>query len=253
MFLTKLKNNLLDVLFPPICLGCQKHLENRDKFVCDGCLSLIKLNNTLFCPVCQARLPENKRICGHGSEKSKKFPYLLAAASSYDNKIVQEIVHNYKYKKFDKLSLILGDILINYLDFIFENSKLSPCERCPEGTKIENYVVTYIPLYYSREKKRGFNQSKLLAELISKNFNLEMAGVLKRIKNNPPQAKTKNYNERAQNISGAFQIINSEKIKNRNVLLIDDVYTSGATMSEAARILKQNGANKIIALAVAKT
>ncbi len=239
MFLTKLKNNLLDILFPPICLGCQKHLEDRDKFVCDCCLSLIKLNNTLFCPVCQARLPENKRICGHGSKKSKKFPYLLAAASSYDNKIIQEIVHNYKYKGFNRLSLVLGNILIDYLQIA----------RLP----ITGYLITYIPLYYSREKKRGFNQSKLLAELISKNFNLEMAGVLKRIKNNPPQAKTKNYNERAQNISGAFQIINSEKIKNRNVLLIDDVYTSGATMSEAARILKQNGANKIIALAVAKT
>ncbi|MBI5401512.1 ComF family protein [Candidatus Wolfebacteria bacterium] len=239
MFLTTLKNNLVDVLFPPLCLGCQKHLEVRDKFVCDGCLSLIKLNNTLFCPVCQARLPENKRICNHGSEKSKKSPFLLAAASSYDNKIIREIIHNYKYKGFGKLSPVLGNILIDYL-------KISRLQ-------ITNYIITYVPLYFSREKKRGFNQAKLLAEIIAKNFNLEMVNVLKRIKDNPPQAKTKNYDERTKNISGAFQITEPEKIKNRNVLLIDDVYTSGATMSEAARILKQNGAKKIVALTVAKT
>jgi len=236
--LTKIKNIIFDILFPSICLGCQKYLEKKDNFICDDCYYSVKLNDTLFCPVCQARLAENKKFCNHGSKKSKEFPYLLAPASNYDNQIIQNLIHYYKYKNFSEISAILGDILNDYVQ--------------RTNLPVNDFSISCIPLHFIRENKRGFNQSKLLAEIISKNFNLELIDVLIKIKNNPPQAKSKNHKERKNNISGAFQAINPEKINNKNIILIDDVYTSGATMSEAARILKQNGANKIIALVVAK-
>lgn len=249
-FFVAIKNTALDILFPPICFGCKNHLENRDKFICDACLGSIKINNTLFCPMCQARLPENKRICNHGLEKNEEFPYLLAAAANYDNKIIQDVIHSYKYTYFDKLSSALGAILTDYLNSVIRNSKF----------EIKNFSVTYIPLHFFRERERGFNQSKLLAQIISKNFNLELIDALRRIKNNPPQAKiaknnlqqSKNYENRKKNISSAFQITDSEIISGKNIILIDDVYTSGATMSEAAKVLKQHGAGKIIALVIAK-
>lgn len=235
---TEIKSIILDILFPPVCLGCQKYLEKKDDFICDDCYCSIKLNNTLFCPVCQARLAENKKICNHGSEKSNEFPYLLAAASNYDDQIIRNLVHCYKYKNFNGISAVLGDILNDYVQ--------------TANLPVNDFSVSYIPLHFIRENNRGFNQSKLLAEIISKNFNLELVDVLVKTKNNPPQAKSKNREERKNNISGAFQAINPEKINDKNIVLIDDVYTSGATMSEAAHVLKQNGANKIIALVVAK-
>jgi len=243
---TKITNVFLDIMFPPICLGCKEHLEKRNEFICAACLGSIKLNNTLFCPVCQVRLAENKKICNHGPEKNMQFPYLLAAATNYDSQIIQNLIHYYKYKNFNEISNTLGNILIEYLWFTFENSKLI------RQLADENYSVAYIPLHFIRENTRGFNQSKLLAQIISKNFNLELVDALIRIKNNPPQAKLRNHNERQKSISNAFQIANPDKIKNKNIILLDDVHTSGATMSEAAKILKQNGANKIIALVIAK-
>ena len=249
-FFIAIKNTALDILFPPVCFGCKNHLENRDKFICDGCLASIKINNTLFCPVCQARLPENKRVCSHGLKKTDEFPYLLAAAASYDDKIVRDLIHSYKYEYFDKLSSVLGAVLAAYLDSVIKNSKL----------EIKNFSVTYIPLHLFRERTRGFNQSKLLAEIIAEKFNLEIIGALQRVRNNPPQAKisknnraqTKNHGKRQKNISNAFEIAASGKISGKNIILVDDVYTSGATISEAAKILKRHGANKIIALVVAR-
>lgn len=246
---TKIKNVLLDIFFPPLCFGCQKYLENRNKYVCGDCLRSIKLNNTLFCPVCQARLPENKRVCSHGPEKAEKFPYILGAATTYDSKIIQDLIWHYKYKSFEQLSSPLGEILINYLDSIIRNSSAS------WRIEIRNFLIIPIPLHLFREKKRGFNQSELLAKIISKNFSLEFIDALTRVKNNPPQAKSKDRKDRQKNISEAFQIIDPERIKkieNKNIILIDDVYTSGSTMSEAAQVLKKNGAGKIIALVVAK-
>ncbi|MEK7168252.1 MAG: double zinc ribbon domain-containing protein, partial [Patescibacteria group bacterium] len=80
-FLIKIKEIIFDILFPPICLNCQKHLNNRNGLICEKCLSLIKINNTLFCSVCRARLAENRKICHRGA------PYFLAAAGNYDDPV----------------------------------------------------------------------------------------------------------------------------------------------------------------------
>ncbi len=205
-------------------------------------MSLIKINNTLFCPICQLRLPENKKICNHSKKDFKEFPFLLGPATDYGNPIVQNLIHYYKYKSFENLDPFLGELMINYLNFLNYNSyilNLSP-------------IVVFIPLHHSRERKRGFNQAKLLAEIVAKNFNLELKNVLMRVKNTPPQAQAENREKRRENLFGAFTIIDPDEIKNKNIILIDDVYTSGATMSEAARVLKSRGARKIIALVAAK-
>lgn len=234
-FLIKTKEIIFDILFPPICLNCQKSLENRNKLICEQCLSLIKINNTLFCPICRARLAENKKICHRDA------PYLLAAAGNYDDPILQNLIHYFKYKSFQNITPILGEILIKYLNSL--NPKFY----------ILHSVIIPIPLHPGRERERGFNQAKLLAEIIASHFNLPLIVALKRIKNNEPQAKIKGLGKRAENISGCFKIENPEMVKNKNIILIDDVFTSGATINEAIKNLKENGAKKIIALVLAKT
>lgn len=249
LFLIKLKNIILDILFPPICVNCRKTLTNaendadqRGKIICEQCLGLIKLNSALFCPVCRARLAElssalreNKKICHRDA------PYFLAAAGNYDDPVLQNLIHYFKYKSFENLAPILGELLIKYFKLLsFETFKLL------------NFVIVPIPLHRCRERERGFNQAKLLAEITARHFNLPLIDGLKRIKNNEPQAKMKNSEKRTKNISGCFEIKNPEAIRGKNIILIDDVFTSGATMNEAARILKKNGSGKIIALVLAK-
>ena len=241
-FLIKLKNIVLDILFPPICLNCHIALNdaeqtrnNAEKYICEKCLSLIKINNTLFCPVCRARLAENRKICHRGA------PYFLATAGNYDDPVLQNLIHYFKYKRFENLAPILGELLIEYLKLLNL-----------ETFKLLNFIIIPIPLHPNRERERGFNQAKLLAEITARHFNLPLIDGLKRIKNNEPQAKMKNSEKRTKNISGCFEIKNPEFIKRKNIILIDDVFTSGTTMNEAVKILKKNGAGKIIALVLAK-
>ncbi len=252
--LGKAKNVALDILFPPVCLNCQKPIDDRNKLICRTCLSLIKFNNTLFCPVCRARLPENKKICHFNSQ------YLLAAAGNYDDPVLQNLIHYFKYKSFKNIAPILGEIALKYLQIL--NLNLKP------------FAVTPIPLHPKKERQRGFNQSKLLAEFLAKKLDLEFLDGLKRIKNTEPQVKIKDPEKRTENIKGCFEINPHTKrewslsandssysrygvgvknpIRGKNILLIDDVFTSGATISEAVKILKANGSGKIIALVVAK-
>jgi competence protein ComFC len=250
----KIKEAIWDILFPALCLNCQKNLDDKNKYVCDNCLNSIKLNHTLFCPVCRARLAENKRICHTDSR------YLLAAAGHYDDSILQKLIHYFKYKSFKNLAPVLGEIAVNYI----RNLEL----------KVKNFILVPIPLHRQRERQRGFNQAKLIAEIVAEKFNLELFDALKRIKNNKPQAKLKDNEERTKNMEGCFEINPHTKrewspsanenfysrygvevknpVQGKNILLIDDVFTSGATMNEAVKVLKAHGAKKIIALVIAK-
>jgi len=232
------KELILDILFPPLCLSCQKYLNGQDKIVCQDCLRSIKINNTLFCPVCRARLADNKKICHYDSR------YILAAAGNYDDAALKNLIQCFKYDYFESLTPILGEILIKYIEKLQLINQLT--------NQLINYVVVPVPLHLQRQRERGFNQSKLLAEFIAKKFGLQVTDALKRIKNNKPQAKCRDRKDRIKNIEGCFAIKNPEKIQERNLLLIDDVFTSGATMNEAVNVLRKNGVGRIIALVVAK-
>ncbi len=265
MNLMKVKDVFLDVLFPPICLNCQKHIEERNKLICDRCLAGIEINNSLFCPVCRARLWQDKKICNHGQSDGRQYPFVLAAAANYGNETTQNLITYFKYKGFESLAPILSSFVFKYINFI--------------NLDLEDYIIVPIPLHKNRERKRGFNQAKLLADNLSERLEIDSIDALRRIKNTKPQAclsgrqaKLKNqkddnifnwlesdnsrlktqHEKRQENIRGAFKIIDGSLIEGKKIILVDDVYTSGATMGEAARVLKENGAKKIIALVVAK-
>ena len=248
--LIKIKDAIFDILFPPICVNCRKYItQSKQKItdiselICAECLTRIKINTSLFCPFCRARLADNKKICNH-SKKNFPYYYFLAATGNYDDPILRNLIHCFKYRKFENLAPLLGELTVNY----FENLKLIG----KSTDKPINYIIIPIPLHFWREKQRGFNQSKLIAEYIAKKLNLRLVDNLKRAKNNKPQVESKNSEERNKNVEGIFKITNSDLIRGKNIILIDDVFTSGATINEAVKILKENGAKKIIALAIAK-
>ncbi|PIU99220.1 hypothetical protein COS59_00930 [Candidatus Wolfebacteria bacterium CG03_land_8_20_14_0_80_36_15] len=229
----------LDILFPPICVNCKKPLDKNENSICKKCLSKIQLNNTLFCPVCRARLPENKKICHFDCH------YLLGAAGNYDDLILQNLIQSFKYKNLKTLAPILTDLLIQFI----RNSDLAlPADR----QRIRNFIVVPIPLYPRRERERGFNQAKLITKNLVEKLNLEFCDALVRLKNTKSQAQARDTEERAKNVKDCFKIIHPELVKEKNIILVDDVFTSGATINEAVKILKQNGAKKILALVIAK-
>lgn len=224
---------ILDVIFPLRCVGC----KTSKTLLCSKCLGKIPLNQTLFCAVCNRRLAENKKIC------HLKTVYILAAAGSYENLVLRELILTLKYRRLRSAAKILAEILNRYLKTLNLN--------------FQKYEILPIPLHKIRQKERGFNQAELIAaallainpNLTKSNFRLDC---LKRIKNNQPQAQIKDRDQRRKNINGCFQIINAENIKNKNIILLDDVSTSGATLEEAAKALKKAGAKRIIGLVIAK-
>lgn len=238
LFILKLKDLVLDILFPPICLNCENSLikAEKNRGICDLCLSKIAIHNALFCGVCRVRLPENKKICHKNSQ------YLLGAAANFEETI-RNLIHQFKYQKWQKILNPLKIILETYLD----NLQFNP-------EKLKNYIVIPIPLHKNRMQERGFNQAELIGKIISEKYSLPLeTKILIRNKETKSQAELKNWGERKNNLASAFKIENADYLKNKNIILVDDVYTSGATIQEAVKILKESGAKKIIALVIAKT
>ncbi len=233
MLLTQIKKAVLDILFPPVCAVCGREAET---FLCGDCFLSIERNSALHCPLCHGRIIDLKHLCHPQSL------FILGSAGSYDNTVLQKAIHAFKYQNAKVLAEPLSALLIDYLNSLTKNWDLD----------ISDFIIVPIPLHPRRLKERGFNQSLLLANAIGSFLNLPVVEALRRTKNNKPQVDVKGRLERLKNIADAFSTAAPEAVAKRNILLIDDVFTSGATMTEAARVLKTAGAQKIIALVLAK-
>lgn len=232
------------MLFPPLCVSCEKRVENEDVVLCISCIKSIMLHSSFFCPVCEARVPPGEKIC-HGDAG-----YILAAATSYEQKAVRNLIHALKYSETREGAMLIAHIIFEYLKRVLPLSLLDFSE----------YIAIPIPLYKRKERTRGYNQSFLIAEELKKIF--EMHGmmfpeihtdIITRNTNTLSQTECQNIKERKKNISGCFSVSPIKIVEKKNIVLIDDVHTTGATIGEAVRILKQHGAKRIIALVCAKT
>lgn len=221
--------SVLDAVFPPVCVNCQKSIPDQKQFLCPSCFDEIRLSSAFYCPVCMGRLP--LAVNCHDAN------YILAPASRFEAPL-PALIHTLKYEKIEQAGTILSAMLISYLKKM--------------DLDLSRYVMTFIPLHPAKLRSRGFNQSQILASTIAGYFSVPYFEILKRVKNNPPQVKTKDFSEREKNIFGCFQVINPELVTGKNIIVIDDVSTSGATLNEISSLLKKYGAQKIIGLVVAK-
>ena len=180
--------------------------------------------------------------------RNKTFLKGLFAAGKYENPILREAINKFKYNSIESLKKPLAELVIKYL----EKEKLASI--------FADSVLVPIPLTWRRKINRGFNQSELLAKELSPILNCHFMNLLKRQKFNAPQAKIQDWKKRKENISGAFILSPSypqiyrcrTSIKDAKVILVDDVATSGATLEEAARVLKEAGVKEVYGLVVAK-
>lgn len=234
--LHRIKNLVLDMLFPRACLACKKALSSNTMhtMICDACLAAIPLYDAVHCPACMRRIPLDGELC-HPETK-----YVLAGATHYAHTAVQKLIWQMKYENWLTAAEPVGALLTDYL------------RKLPYN--FTGYHVVAVPLHKNREWKRGFNQAALLGGAISRALYLPViAHNLVRIRETPAQADQKDYGARETNITGAFHINNPIEFKGKNIMLVDDVTTSGATLREAARTLKSAGAKKIVATVVART
>ncbi len=233
--LSRAKNFVIDMLFPPVCLTCPKMLvgEEKGRASCEACIASVPLYEALICPACRSRVPLGATAC-HPEAK-----YLLSAAAHYENPVMQTLVRQLKYKGWMTAGERVGSLMVRHLH--------------ATGYDFASYSLVPVPLHKWREWDRGFNQAHILARHLGTSFTLPVIrDNLGRMKKTDSQADQKDYTARETNMAGAFHAARPEEFKGKNILLVDDVSTSGATLGEAVRVLKACGAKKIIATVAAR-
>jgi len=233
----KLKELFLDILFPKFCVGCKA----EGMYLCEDCV-LFVLEVEFNCPVCNEAEFFGRR---HKGCRAKSNPDGCISFWSYEG-VAKQLVLKAKYS-----SLIdIPKELVDYGILSIQENK----NRFSEFTEFlfdEKTVLSYVPLHEKREKKRGFDQAKTAAEHLAKRTGKEMVSLLRRDKETKSQTELNDKKERFLNTKDAFSFISGRKAE--QVVLIDDVLTSGATAKECTRILKQNGAKKVWILTLTKT
>lgn len=225
---------ILDFLFPKVCVGC----ENWGSYLCENCVNGLRSARQV-CPMCG-----KGSVCGMVHIRCRKKLGMdgLIRVVSYDG-LMRKLVAKIKYR-------LVRDMVDTVVDTVISMGDFAPIDQ-------DVWLVVPVPLHIERKRWRGFNQSEEIGRRIATSFGWEYGDVLVRIKNTKPQVSMKGKEERLKNVRGAFEInskfkiTNDKQIANKNVLLVDDVWTTGATMRECAKVLKKAGVKKVWGLVVA--
>lgn len=212
----------LYLIFPKVCGICEK-IEKS--YVCERCLKNIQ-NSNIFC----------NKIDDYTKDYTKYFDY-HAYLFSY-KEIVREKIIQYKFENRPYLSNM-------FCEFFIKNKKI-----CGFLKKYD--IIISVPMTKKKIAQRGYNQTELIAKLLAKQFeNLQYRkDILIKIKDNKIQS-TLNKQQRIENVKNAYKLKNIQIIKQKNILIVDDIYTTGATVNECAKVLKQQNCNVSI-LTIAK-
>ena len=223
-------NFVLDILFPKRCVSCGVF----GKYICDTCFSKIEFFEKPICPICQ-----RQAVGGETHPKCAGRFRLdgLVVACNYKGPI-KLAIQKVKYKWVYDVEKILVELLASQI-WKFD---------LPQDS-----ILVPVPLHKNRKNWRGFNQAEILAKTLAKKFNVNYCNLLIRIIETKTQVGL-TREERRKNVMGAFALgkkIGMKHIAGRNFILVDDVYTSGATIQEAAKVLKRAGAQTAWGLTVA--
>ena len=219
--------SILQAVYPRRCPVCDDIVRQRGEKICLECMRKLKLLTPPWCMSCGKKTEEGEEYCRDCRER-KHFFERGRALYEYDS--VAESIYRFKYGGRREYAEFFGEQIVDYLgDFI---RALHPDGFVP------------IPLHKRRKAGRGYNQAALLAEAVGQRLGIPVyQHLLVRVSNTEPQKKL-NPAERQNNLKKAFNIPKND-VKLKTILVFDDIYTTGATIDEAARVLKAAGAERI--------
>jgi ComF family protein len=236
MTISAIAKRFLNLIYPRHCASCNTPLEASDETgVCAKCLARIRPNPAPYCRKC-GRSSGGAGICKECA--SLKLHFNRAFSACLYEGVVKEMTHRLKYNGVLSLAGPLSGLMADFAD---NNPAVLE--------KID--MITYVPLGAKRLRKRTFNQSQLLAAGLAKASGLGLCHALSKTRS------TKNQNElsrdrRIANLDGAFRVRRGADIRGMRILLVDDVMTTGATLSECAKTLKGSGAKEVRCLTLAR-
>jgi len=228
------------IFFPSFCQLCASLLVSpQERIVCRACWDKVKAQRHPYCLSCGRFFQGTgePHFCQDCLQSRPPFS-LHRSASKYEGGL-KDIILLFKYHNFK----VLGKELAQF-------AFLALREEEELWQKID--ALLPVPLHPKRRKQRGFNQAQVLAEELEKIKGIQVAdGVLVKVKNVPPQTSLE-AEDRQKNVSGAFRVKKEDQVKGKRLLLIDDVYTTGATIRECSRVLKKAGAKEVKAFTLAQ-
>ncbi len=221
-------DGLLDLVYPPICTICRHHPVTNPVYtgVCHSCAKALPLSRPPFCLTCSRPLsaPVEHPRCLNCRKYHPHFDFAWGAAPYHDH--LRRMIHRFKYHQKIYYRFIMAEMMCAYL------------QRYQLDIQQFDGLIP-IPLSATRQRERGYNQAELLARELEKRLRIRcLSNVLVRKRHTPTQTSL-SRKERWTNIEGAFRIKSSKRLNQKNILLIDDLLTTGATASAAAHIIKE--------------
>lgn len=231
-------SKIIQYIYPPRCISCSVLVQEGNGF-CGECWKKLSFITHPYCDICSFEFSINTGLESNVCLKciSSKPDYdAVRVPLKFDN-ASQKIIHAFKYYDTTHIAKIFAKIMCtSYKDFICDSDLIIP-----------------VPMHKWKRLTRLYNPPQLLAHEIAKTYNITMMpALLKKIKNTKSQT-TLSKNQRLNNINGSIIVTNPEYIKDKNIIIVDDVMTTGATISVCAKQLKKAGANSVRALCMART
>ena len=233
-----LRSTLFQFFLPPQCPCCEKFLEEGQQGFCSNCLSEIRWIEPPFCSICGipfiSKEIEN-HPCGACTTHRKYFT-MARALGAYEGSL-QEAIHRWKYEGKTHLTPFFVEWMVEGLKDYWGQDSLD--------------LLIPVPLHPQRLRERGFNQALLLVKELSRRTRIPYRKtILQKKKVTLPQVHLTGA-EREKGLKGAFQVIGKKELEGKSVLLIDDVYTTGATVNECSKVLRRGGAKRVDVLTLA--
>jgi competence protein ComFC len=229
---------IASLLYPPICVVCRANVR-AGEYLCDQCQANVVQIVAPFCQKCSEPFEgaiTDGFTCANCAHRTIHFDAAVAAYRSRG--IVRQIIHDFKYGR----QIYLRRPVARWLRAALDDRRL-------RGRQFD--IIVPVPLHPTRQRERGFNQARLLAELLSADVSIPSKPLLERIRYTTTQTALDRA-ERMENLHNAFRLRKNMDVRDLRVLLIDDVLTTGSTLSECARILKSAGAVSVHAATAAR-
>ena len=205
----------MDFVYPPYCILCEGELERKHKLVCQSCWNRLEPFETAETYISQNR---------------------ILSVYPYSNQM-RTIIHQLKYSGKLHLAEHLGQAMA---DLVIKDKKL----------RTADFVIA-VPLHKVKKRSRGFNQSDLLARKISQTSGINVIDNILLRKRYTQKQSLLPIDKRAKNVEGAFEVKNGDMLQGKNLVLVDDIITTGSTVNECIKVLRDAGSGNVTALAAA--
>lgn len=218
---------LLQILFPRRCPVCDGIVRPAGKKICGKCVGRLRKIEVPWCMRCGKKLQEEAQYCSECRERERTY---VRGRALYEYASAAPSIYRFKYGNRREYGAYFGEEMAEELDSFIR--------------KVEPDGLIPIPLHWKRLRSRGYNQAQILAEEIGRLLQIPVySKLLKRGRNTVPMKKL-NGAERQNNLKRAFNVAGND-VKLKRVIIVDDIYTTGTTIEEAARVLKKAGVEEV--------